>query len=270
MEMIMRPTSVQLSAQTENTTETLPVSPPKQRAFRRLVARLFNRRKVVTDEVVLYCVHRAFFLWAATAVGFTGSIAVRQNPQSAHLWGWVEMAVILTTLLMLLFDLNTWKLLFWIGVLAFIAISSMYLEQLKHVPVLSPVLHRFVGFRPMLDPGFALTLSWTLMLLWLGSIVHTIARGRKAFSPNGIEEWFAGDGPEITDRSGLKFRVHYRDLLESALGFGAGDIEAVDNTGKVVKRWENVVGLIFRWPKLDRVLHQRAAVVQDFEEIPAK
>ena len=38
--------------------------------------------------------------------------------------------------------------------------------------------------------------------------------GEKAFSPNSIEEWYLGEGREITDRSGLKFRTVYRDLFE--------------------------------------------------------
>ena len=40
---------------------------------------------------------------------------------------------------------------------------------------------------------------------------------------------------------------------------------AVDNHQNVIKRWDNVVGLFFFWNELDRVLHQRAAVMDTGE-----
>ena len=75
-----------------------------------------------------------------------------------------------------------------------------------------------------------------------------------------------GEGREITDRSGLHFVIRYRDLFEFVLGFGAGDLEAVDGTGKVVKRWENILFLFFCWRRLDEILHQRSAVVDNAPE----
>jgi hypothetical protein len=105
-------------------------------------------------------------------------------------------------------------------------------------------------------------MSWLLLIPWIGALFHSFGRGRKVFSPNTIEEWFVGEGREITDRSGLKFRSRYRDLFETALGFGAGDLEAVDGNHHVVKRWENVLFLAFVWRRLDMILHQRSAVVE--------
>ena len=77
-------------------------------------------------------------------------------------------------------------------------------------------------------------------------------------------------GREITDRSGLKFRSRYRDLLETLLGLGAGDLEAVDANHQVVKRWENILFLAFLWRRLDEILHQRSAVVDNAADWPAK
>ena len=85
--------------------------------------------------------------------------------------------------------------------------------------------------------------------------------GRKRFSPNEISEWQIGVGSELTDRVGLKFRTRYRDLLESILGFGAGDIVANDNHQHEIKRYENVLFLFFLWPRLDDILSERAAIV---------
>ena len=54
-------------------------------------------------------------------------------------------------------------------------------------------------------------------------------------------------------------------MLETVLSFGGGDLLAVDNHQNVIKRWDNIVGLFFFWKDLDRVLHQRAAVVDTGE-----
>ena len=136
--------------------------------------------------------------------------------------------------------------------------------------VLSAVRDYLRNLHPKLDAGTASVISWMLLVPWIGSLFHSYTRGRKAFSPNSIEEWFMGEGREILDRSGLKFRTVYRDLFESILGLGAGDIEAIDNNQHVVKRWENILFLAFIWPKLDEILHQRAAVVDNAPTSPVE
>ena len=75
-----------------------------------------------------------------------------------------------------------------------------------------------------------------------------------------------GEGSELTDRSGLRFRTKYRDVLETILTFGGGDLLAVDNHQNVIKRWDNIIGLFFLWNDLDRVLHQRAVSETGDEE----
>jgi hypothetical protein len=54
-------------------------------------------------------------------------------------------------------------------------------------------------------------------------------------------------------------------VLETLLGFGGGDLLAVDNHQTVIKRYENIVGLWFYWDNLDRILHQRATLVDEEE-----
>ena len=59
-------------------------------------------------------------------------------------------------------------------------------------------------------------------------------------------------------------------VLKTLLGLGAGDLEAIDGNQHVVKRWCNVLFLYFAWPKLDEILHQRAAVVESSPESPVE
>jgi hypothetical protein len=233
----------------------------------------FRRRSTGTtkmEEIVVYTVHRSFYLWSLILVGFVGGFWVHHFHRGEHLWGWIYIFVLLYTIVSLLFDISTMKALLWGGIFLLVWITSKYLEDMRHLQLLSWVTRHLANLKPMLDPGTAIFLSCMLTLPWIGSLFHSFTRGRKAFSPNSIEEWFMGEGREITDRTGLKFRTRYRDLFETFLGLGAGDLEAINNHQDVVKRWENVLFLAFIWRKLDEILHQRAAVVDNAPSNPVE
>jgi hypothetical protein len=233
---------------------------------------LFRRSKVrgVAEEIVVYTVHPSFYLWALIALGFIASACVNRWPGSAVAWGWAYVLVLLCTIVTLLFDVSTLKALLWSGIFLLVWIASKYLEDLKGMTILSGVGHYLAGLHPRLDPGTASVISWLLLVPWVGALFHAFSRGRKAFSPNSIEERFFGEGREITDRSGLKFRTRYRDWFETVFGLGACDLEAVDGNHHVVKRWENILFLTFVWRRLDQVLHQRAAVVDNAPNDPVE
>ena len=140
---------------------------------------------------------------------------------------------------------------------ALIWLASKYIEDMKNVTVLSFLFDYLATLQPRLDPGMAKVLSWLLLLPWFGSLLHMALNGRKRFTPNEIGEFHFGEGSELTDRTGLRFRTQYRDVLETILTFGGGDLLAVDDHQNVIKRWDNIIGLFFFWKDLDRVLHQR-------------
>jgi hypothetical protein len=236
-----------------------------------LLGALSRRRtaRFKVEEIVVYSVHRSFYLWAMIVTGFCASAAVRHHGNPV-LWGWVYIWVVFYTFLTLLFDLSSVKFALWTGILTFAWVVSKYLEDMKHMQVLSALTGYLKQLHPRLDSGWASVLSWLLLGPWILSLFHSFSRGRKVFSPNSIEEWYFGEGRELTDRSGLKFRSRYRDILETTLGFGAGDLEAIDGNGVVVKRWENIIFLIFMWGRLDEILHQRSAVVDNAPADPVE
>jgi len=213
------------------------------------------------DEVTVYSAHPSFFLWLLIAVGFVSTWIVSREPQLAGLFGWLYVWVLLYFLMTLLYDFSSRKLALWTLIIAMVWLTSKYFEDIRQVPVLSPVFEYLGTLHPQFDLGTATVLSWLLLLPWCGSLLHMALNGRKRFTPNEIGEFHFGEGSELTDRSGLRFRTKYRDVLETILTFGGGDLIAVDNHQNVIKRWDNVVGLFFLWKDLDRVLHQRAAVM---------
>ena len=180
--------------------------------------------------------------------------------------GWFYVWTMLYFLVMLMYDFSARKLGLWVLIFALIWLAARYVELLKNIAVLSNLFDYFRSLQPELDPGFATALSWLLLLPWIGSLLHMALNGRKKFTPNEIGEFHFGEGSELTDRSGLRFRTQYRDVLETILTFGGGDLLAVDNHQNVIKRWDNIIGLFFFWNDLDRVLHQRAAVMDSGEK----
>ena len=219
---------------------------------------LVRGRRSKLDEVTVYSAHPSFFLWLLIAVGFIAAAVVERNPDWAGFFGWLYIWVLVYFMVTLLYDFSTRKLALWVLIFALIWLTSKYFEHIKNVAVLGRVFDYLAELDPKLDPGTATVLSWLLVLPWIGALLHMALNGRKKFTPNEIGEFHFGEGSELTDRSGLRFRTRYRDVLETMLTFGGGDLIAVDNHQNVIKRWDNIIGLFFFWNDLDRVLHQRA------------
>ena len=228
-----------------------------------LLTILGRRSQVKIEEVTVYTVPRPFYLWAVILAGFVGCFVVRHFPNSAVVMGWIYIWVLMYTLVTLLFDLGTLKVLLWSGIGLLLWVVCKYIQDLKNIHLLSWFTGFFANMRPKLDIGFVEVLSWFMLILWLGGVFQTFARGRKRFTPNGIEEWYLGEGSEITDRSGLHFVTRYPDLFESFLGFGCGSVHAIDGTGRTIKHWDNILFLFFVWPHLEEIIEQRSATVDN-------
>ena len=258
----------------------LPQPPPKRRIIRQSFGAMFGFAKFMItlplvfirgrrgniDEVTVYSAHPSFFLWALILVGFISSAVVRRVPDWAGVFGWIYVLLLLYFLVTLLYDFSLLKLGLWTLIFAFIWLLAKYIEHNRHWVLLRYVSDYFVDLRPKLDPGTVTVLSWLLLLPWFGALLDMALNGCKKFSPNEIGEFHFGEGSELTDRSGLRFRTNYRDVLETLLTFGGGDLVAVDNHQNVIKKWSNIVGLFFLWKDLDRVLHQRAATMETGED----
>lgn len=268
------------SPSTDGATSHLPgheesAHPPKRKLIRSAFAAVFQfARFMLTlplvlirgrrgggDEVTVYSAHPSFFLWLLILVGFVSASVVQRMPQWTDFFGWFYVWVLLYFFVTLLYDFSARKLGLWALIFALIWLTSKYFEQNKNVAVLGSLSGYLADLQPKFDVGTATVLSWLLLLPWIGSLLHMALNGRKRFTPNEIGEFHFGEGSELTDRTGLRFRTKYRDVLETILTFGGGDLIAVDNHQNVIKRWDNIVGLFFLWNDLDRVLHQRAAVV---------
>lgn len=221
---------------------------------------LHGRTKI--DEIVVYSAPPAFYLWIVIAVGF-GLQPLVPGVLSERVGVWIFIFTLLFFILALLYDMSLKKLVLCSLIVAVIWLFAKYMEDLRHVAIVGPVIHHFAALDPQFDSGTMLVISWLLLIPWVCSLFEMVFDRKKKFSPNEIAEFHFGEGSELTDRSGLRFVTRYRDVLETLLGFGGGDLLAVDNQQVVIKRFENVIGLWFHWEKLDRIFHQRATLVDE-------
>jgi hypothetical protein len=214
------------------------------------------------DEVVVYSAPPAFFLWIVLATGF-GLGALVPTVLNERAAAWVFIFVIVYFTIAILYDLSLKKLLLCSLVVSVLWLFAKYMESLHNVVILGTILKHFAALDPKYDHGTVSVLCWILLVPWVASLLEMYFNRKKKFSPNEIAEFHFGEGSELTDRSGLRFVTKYRDVLETLMGFGGGDLLAVDNHQTVIKRYENIVGLWFHWEHLDRILHQRATLVDE-------
>ena len=221
------------------------------------------RGKSKIDEIIVYSAPPAFFLWIVIATGFVLRLLVPTNILTPQAGAWIFIFVLIYFLLAVLYDMSLKKLMLCTLVFAVLWLFAKYMENLRNIAILGPILHHFSSLNPTYDRGTVSVLCWLLLIPWVASVFELVFNRKKQFSPNEIAEFHFGEGSELTDRSGLRFVTKYRDVLETLLGFGGGDLLAVDNQQRVIKRFENVVGLWFHWDKLDRILHQRATLLDE-------
>ena len=217
------------------------------------------------DEIVVYSAPPAFFLWIVIATGFLLRLLVPTHVLTEQAGAWIFIFVLIYFLLAVLYDMSLKKLVLCTLVFAVLWLFAKYMESLRNVMILGPILQHFKDLNPKCDSGMMGAVSvicWLLLIPWIASIFEMVFNRKKQFSPNEIAEFHFGEGSELTDRTGLRFHTKYRDVLETLLGFGGGDLLAVDNQQRVIKRFENVLGLWFHWDKLDRILHQRATLLE--------
>jgi hypothetical protein len=223
------------------------------------------RGKTKIDEVVVYSAPPAFFLWIVVAMGFALNLLCPKIV-TASAGAWIFIFTLIYFILAILYDMSLKKLVLCTLVVAVLWLFAKYMEGLHHIAILSPILHHFAVLDPKYDHGTVTVICWLLLIPWVSSLFEMAFNRKKKFSPNEIAEYHFGEGSELTDRTGLRFVTKYRDVLETLLGFGGGDLIAVDNHQTVIKRYENIVGLWFHWGKLDRILQQRATLVEDDEK----
>lgn len=245
----------------------------------RLVGRLLHGKTKI-DEIIVYSAPPAFFLWVVIAVGWmlnllcpkitttaAGVITRTGGILTSNACAWIFIFTLVYFILALLYDMSLKKLILCTLVVALLWFFARYMESLHNVAIIGTIMKYFASLDPQYDPGTVTVICWLLLIPWVCSLFEMLFNRKKKFSPNEIAEYHFGVGSELTDRTGLRFMTRYRDVLETMLGFGGGDLIAVDNQQRVIKRYENIVGLWFHWDRLDRILQQRSILVDDEVEL---
>ena len=251
----------------------VPAGPKKRNALVRGLAKCYYiakfivmipvymvKRRRTPDSMMLLSAPPSFFLWAFVALGFTLAWTVRLYPHAAGTCGWTFAWFVILFVITLLFDLNAKRLALWVLMFFAVWMSLKYAEDVKHWIVLGAITRHLASLDPKLDPGLAAVMSWVFLVPLVYALYYMFAFGMKRVTPNEIVEYHFMEGNELTDRQGLKFRTKYRDLLETILTFGGGDLVLTDNHDTEFKRYPIILFLFFLWPKMERIIEQRAVV----------
>ena len=87
------------------------------------IFRMSPNGQVKLEEITLYSVDPAFFIWPIIVFGFIGSFSTNHFPASAGFWGWVWVFTIIYIFIAILTNLNIGKLLLWGVIFGFITIE---------------------------------------------------------------------------------------------------------------------------------------------------
>lgn len=219
-----------------------------------------------TDEVVLFNVNKAFFVWLPMVFGFI-SLPFISHGVAPGVFAWIFIAINIYVLLCILFNIDFMKLSIITGVVGLVWLFAYWLKS-HEILLFSHIANYIVNINPKLDYGFVVAWSWCLFLIWVASIIHAVGYCRVIITSNSIEERHFGMGNEITDRMGLKFRLRYYDLLECILGLGSGTLEARRNDGSLVKKFDSILFQFFWAKRLDEILNQRTTIVDNSSHNP--
>jgi hypothetical protein len=239
-------------------------------SFVGLASRFTPRPRFKVEETICYSVHPSFYLWPLIIFGWIIGALIHYNPSHALGYSWMYIWILFYTTMMLMFDIGAIKLVVASAFLGLIIVSAKYIEEVRHIILLGHIFKHFQHLQPTMSYGVPAVLSWMFFIPWSIMAIEAYRSGRKSFSPNGIEERSIGIGREVTDRSGMHFTCHYPDLLETFVGFGSGSLTAMDSNNKTIKEWHNILGLYFIWPRIDEILHQRSAVVDNAANDPVE
>jgi hypothetical protein len=220
----------------------------------------YRMRHHAADEVTIFSVDSGFFLWLTVAAGFALSILVHFFPKAETFAGWAYAWIVIYLVVTLIYDINAKVLALLIIIFLMIVFGLKYVEHVQNLAILGAILKYFSLLKPQFDAGTATFISWILLIPLTYSLFHVFANGRKKFTPNEIGEFHFLEGDELSDRQGLRFRTKYRDVLETLLTFGGGDLIALDINHNEIKRYPNILFLWFIWPKLEKIINQRAVV----------
>jgi hypothetical protein len=140
-------------------------------------------------------------------------------------------------------------------VLALFYTTSELINIKLQIPVLREIQEFFQGMKPQATAGIWKVLSVIpAIYISLYCLPWSWLNGRHQFSSRVIEKRSTGRRSSQMQTSGLTVAGEWPDLLEFVVGLGAGSVVVSERaSGKVVKRIDNIIGLFFIYPFIEKL-----------------
>lgn len=245
------------------------------RGIREFVAFLLGIvwRRGGRDDVVIYSYSKLIFAWPLLLFG-----PLFWYPD---VWGWIDSETlawmfnitIAAVVLAVCVDLDRNRTIFWLVLIAAVALLILWLRDAKGVGIFGSVYSVFADLDPTYSRHSALILSCVLLLPYIIIVFGSRINDKWKFTNNVFDHISLGKTDKSLSRAGKTVRAEYPDLLEAALLL-AGTIIIADSTGqRVLARIEHVPLLVVRVRSIkhliESVMVTDGAVVAEDEDAEA-
>ncbi len=208
------------------------------------------------------------YLWPIMVIGWVGPwLTSGDKPWvSAGVMGWIWITVMLIVIICIGSDTDRNKTAALAAVVIIFWLGGLLLEAKKGIPVLSNVYDFFAGYNVQFDPGTAGVFSMATLVLLFFVIGSAWFDGRYEITTREITHKRLFRTSDSLPRAAKRIKRDWRDLIETILGLGAGDVIVLDTNSNVVMRIPNVPFLWFFRQDVDHILEVLATTeVADIE-----
>ncbi|HWL94964.1 MAG TPA: hypothetical protein VNT79_15700 [Phycisphaerae bacterium] len=203
------------------------------------------------------------YLWPVMVLGFLGPWLVDHNFVRDVVMGWIWITTLLIVLICMGSDTDRNKTAAIAAVVIILWLIGLLVEAKKGIPVLSNIKAFFESYNVAFDKGTAGVFSIATLIILIFVLGAAWFDGRYEITTREITHKRMFRTSDSLPRAAKRVKRDWRDLIETFLGLGAGDVIVLDTNSNVVLRISNVPFLWFFRHDVDHVLEVLATTEVD-------
>jgi hypothetical protein len=200
--------------------------------------------------------------WPLVLAGEICAWLVQWKPGWSENIGWVYITVMLTCFIAVGFDVRRNLAIGWLLFVGLFWVAGLYVNEAKHIPVLSHLREFLAAFDATVTPGFLHATSLLILIGLIGTWVNVMINHRWRVTHNELHLSRRAEGEDAIARGAKRISVEYPDVFELLL-LGAGHVVVRDSKGREeIRRIPRVPLLFFRENQLDSITEAWAVTNQ--------
>lgn len=214
------------------------------------------------------------YLWPIMIIGWVGPFLSRGDDPwiSAGVMGWIWITVMLVVIICIGADTDRNKTAAIAAVVIILWLGGLLIEAKKGIPILSRIYEFFEKYEVKFDAGTAGVFSVAVLIILIFIVISAWFDGRYEITTREITHKRIFRTSDSLPRAAKRIKRDWRDLIETFLGLGAGDVIVIDSNSNIVMRIPNVPFLWFFRHDVDHILEvlattevaaEEAAIIED-------